>query len=207
MRYLVWLLFLIAGPGTAQVIYPPTAAPDLSGYATNAALAAKADASAVTSSLAGKVDTSAMTSALSGKADQSAVAAMGSTIPTASATIPPCTADAGLIGTQITVFALANHTHCSKARRVRQTTGTDGLYVWNFSPAFSGAPICAATAETAPGVTDVINAQIQGTPTTSQATIRVNRTAVSVVALIGLSVLSVPASPGAQVFHAICIEP
>jgi hypothetical protein len=129
-------------------------------------------------------------------------------LPSASTTIPPCIADNGSAGTAGTMlFAPFNHTHCSKVRRTIVTSAADGSYTWTFSPVFNNPPVCAATAEVAAGVTDVVNVQIVGTPTTTTAQFLVNRTNRSVVALIGLTILSVPTSPGATRIHLACIEP
>lgn len=132
-----------------------------------------------------------------------------SDMPTAATTAPPSVADSSALGTQNTVYALANHTHASKARKSRMTSAADGSLVWTFNPPFTSGvtPIISAIAETASGVTDVINVQIEGTPTATSATLRVTRTNRSTVALLGLTILSLPTSPGATVVHAIALEP
>jgi hypothetical protein len=149
-------------------------------------------------------------------ADQSSIPAVdtstfakASDMPTAATTAPPSVADSSALGTQNTVYALSNHTHASKARKARMTSAADGSLVWTFSPPFTNGvtPIISAIAETASGVTDVINVQIEGTPTSTSASLRVTRTNRSTVALIGLTVLSLPTSPGATVVHAIALEP
>jgi len=122
--------------------------------------------------------------------------------------MPPAVADTGSIGTQTQFYALANHTHASKARKVIATTAADGTYTFSYAAnPFVNAPTCLAVAETAAGVTDVINVQIVGTPTTTSVTFLVNRTQRSVASLLGLTVLSVPTQPGATKIHAICLEP
>lgn len=130
-------------------------------------------------------------------------------MPTAATSAPPSVADSSSLGTQNTVFALANHTHASKARKVRMSSAADGSLVWTFNPPFTNGvtPIIAAIAETASGVTDVINVQVEGVPTSTSATLRVTRTNRSTVALIGLTVLSLPTAPGVTVVHAIALEP
>ena len=104
-------------------------------------------------------------------------------------------------------FAPFNHTHCSKARRAIFTSAADGTFSWTFPSAFTNPPVCAAVAEVSPGIADVINVQIVGTPSTTGASFLVNRTQRSAVALLGLTILSVPTQPGATKIHAICIEP
>lgn len=130
-------------------------------------------------------------------------------IPTAATTAPPSVADSSTVGTESAVYALANHTHASKARKARMTSATDGSLTWTFSPPFASGvvPRVVAIAETTSGVTDVINVQIEGTPTNTACNLRVNRTQRSVASLIGLTVLSVPATVGATVVHAVALEP
>lgn len=130
-------------------------------------------------------------------------------MPTAATSAPPSVADSSSLGTQNTVFALANHTHASKARKVRMSSAADGSLAWTFNPPFTNGvtPIIAAIAETASGVTDVINVQVEGVPTSTSANLRVTRTNRSTVALLGLTILSLPTSPGVTVVHAIALEP
>lgn len=130
-------------------------------------------------------------------------------MPTAATSAPPSVADNSALGTQNTVYALANHTHASKARKARMTSAADGSLTWTFNPPFTNSvtPIISAIAETGVGVTDVINVQIEGTPTSTSANLRVTRTNRSAVALLGLTILSLPSSPGATVVHAIALEP
>ncbi len=132
-----------------------------------------------------------------------------SEMPTPATSAPPSVADASAKGTQDTVYALANHTHASKARKARMTSAADGSLTWTFNPPFTAGvtPIISAIAETATGVTDVVNVQIEGTPTATSANLRVTRTVRSVASLLGLTILSVPSSPGATVVHAIALEP
>ncbi|MET0373994.1 MAG: hypothetical protein ABW128_07015 [Rhizorhabdus sp.] len=123
--------------------------------------------------------------------------------------MPPCISDVSAAGTAGTMqFAPFNHTHCSKARKSILTSAADGTVTFNYSATpFTNPPVCAAVAEVAAGVTDVINVQIVGTPTINSASFLVNRTQRSVVSLIGLTVLSIPAQPGVTKVHAICLEP
>lgn len=130
-------------------------------------------------------------------------------IPTPAVATPPCIADAGTVGTGPTVYALANHTHCSKVRKGIVTTDSTGVATVTFTTAFGAGitPVCVANADPPAGTLDVINVQGDGDPTNTQATFRITRTNRSVVALIGLTVLSLPASPGATKFHYACFEP
>lgn len=135
--------------------------------------------------------------------------ALKSEVPTAATSAPPSVADSSAKGTQDMVYALANHTHASKVRKARMTSAADGLVTWTYSTPFSNGvtPIISAIAETGTGVTDVINVQVEGTPTATSATLRVTRTNRSTVALLGLTILSLPSQPGATVVHAVALEP
>lgn len=88
-------------------------------------------------------------------------------------------------------------------QRDRQQTTITGTYTWVFPvPYASGVvPICEAIVEAPVGSTDVINVQLDGAPTNTQAKFRVTRTQQSVVALIGLTILSIPTSVGVQWLH------
>ncbi len=137
------------------------------------------------------------------------IADMAAAMPVAATTAPPAVADTGAIGSLITKFATADHTHASKVRKARVTSAADGTYAWTFSTPFDVGvtPIVLAVAEVASGITDVVNVQVVGTPTNTGANLLVNRTNRSVVALIGLTVLSVPTTPGATVVHVIAVAP
>lgn len=130
-------------------------------------------------------------------------------MPSPATSAPPSVADSSATGTQTAVYALANHTHASKARKARMTSAADGSLVWTFSPPFDAGvvPRVVAIAETTAGVTDVINVQIEGTPTNTGVNLRVNRANRSVASLLGLTVLSIPSQPGATVVHAVALEP
>lgn len=187
-KVLLVLACLFATPVVAQVGYPP-----VDETARAAAAAAQSAADSAVKTVNGLTPTEG---------------AVTVPIPTASTTVPPCISDSGTAGSAGTMqFAPFNHTHCSKARRAIFNSATDGTYTWTFPSAFTNSPVCTGVAEVAAGVTDVINVQIIGTPTTTTATFLVNRTQRSVASLLGLTVLSVPASPGATKVHAICIEP
>lgn len=84
------------------------------------------------------------------------------------------------------------------AQRIRVQTAADGTYTWTYPTPFASGvvPKISVCAEAGAGVTDVINAQTDGPPTNTQCKIRVTRTQQSVVALLGLTILSVPASVG-----------
>lgn len=132
-----------------------------------------------------------------------------SDMPTAATSAPPSVADSSAVGTQSAVYALANHTHASKARKVRAQSDTAGALVWTFDPPFAAGvvPRVVAVAETAMGVTDVVNVQVEGTPTNTTCNLRVNRTQRTVASLLGLTILSIPSSVGIMWVHAVALEP
>jgi len=129
-------------------------------------------------------------------------------VPQPATQMPPGVNDTGSVGS-VQRFALENHTHASKARKVRVQCAADGSLTWVYSTPFASGvvPIVVAVAEAAGGVTDVINVQVVGTPTNTQCQLLVNRTNKSVAALLGLTVLSVPAQPGVTWVHAVALEP
>lgn len=84
------------------------------------------------------------------------------------------------------------------AQKIRAQTAADGTLTWIYPTPFASGtiPKIIVVAEAPSGSTDVINAQTDGPPTSTQVKIRVTRTQQSVVALLGLTILSIPASPG-----------
>lgn len=144
------------------------------------------------------------TSTLATKAEVQAVQAA---IPTASTSAPPSVADSSATGTMTSQYALANHTHASKARKGRVLVPVAGTFDVVFGTAFTtGAPLCSVVAETAPGDANVVNAQIDGQTTTTGFRLRITRTQITVASLLGLTILSVPTQV-ATYAHYICIEP
>jgi hypothetical protein len=140
---------------------------------------------------------------------QQQVAAWVAAIPTPATSAPPSVADSSSVGTQSAVYALANHTHASKARKARMTSAADGSLTWTFEPPFASGvvPIVVCVAETAQGVTDVVNVQVEGAPTSTSVKMRVNRTQRNTPALINITVLQVVPTPGATLVHAVALEP
>jgi len=128
--------------------------------------------------------------------------------PLPATSLPPAVADTSALGDDTGYYAMANHTHASKARKARIQCAANGTLTWTFSPPFANGvvPRIVAIAETAGG-TDVYNVQLTATPTNTTAQLLVNRVQQSVVALLGLTILSVPASPGVTWVHLLALEP
>lgn len=123
-------------------------------------------------------------------------------IPSPATSMPPAISEAGTKGT-VQRYALENHTHASTLRKARLQSGSDGLLTWVFDTPFPAGviPRVTAIAETANATTDVVNVQVEGTPTNTQVVLRVTRTTRSTVSLIGLTILSLPSSPGVTWVH------
>lgn len=129
-------------------------------------------------------------------------------IPTPATTTPPAVADTGTKGVTSNQFAMPDHTHASKARKDRLQTAANGTLTWTYSTPFGAGvvPRIVAIAETSGG-TDIYNVQLTGTPTNVSCQILCNRVQQSVAAVLGLTVLSVPASPGVTWVHLLALEP
>lgn len=82
------------------------------------------------------------------------------------------------------------------------TTNSSGAYTWTYPTAFGAAPRVTATVLAAADVYDV---KITNRTATS-CTIQIGRTQVTSVSLLGLSILSVPASVGAVNVDLIAVE-
>lgn len=203
-----WMLAL------AQISNPSGPAVDVTALQAQIAAANARAAAAETAAATASSTASAAATAAAGTVKQvngltpNASGAVTVPVPTAATTMPPAVSDSSTLGTMTTMYALANHTHASKARRTIATSAADGSYTYNYSAnPFTNPPICTAVAEVAAGVTDVVNVQVIGTPTVTSASFLVNRTQRTVASLLGLTVLSVPATVGATRLHIICLEP
>lgn len=89
------------------------------------------------------------------------------------------------------------------------TTAVDGTVTWTYATPYGAGvvPIIEGMAQATFASTDVINLQLDGAPTNTAAKFRVTRTQQTVVALIGLTVLSIPASVGATTIHVTARAP
>jgi hypothetical protein len=130
-------------------------------------------------------------------------------IPAPATSPPPGVTDAGSVGTTVGQYAMADHTHASKARKAIVPVSAATAYTWTYPTPFGAGivPICNGIAQTAAGVTDLINVQIQGTPTNTQCTFAITRYQQSVVALLGLTILATPGVGFTGSLHLIAFEP
>jgi len=121
---------------------------------------------------------------------------------------PPGVTDTGAQGT-INRYAMENHTHASKARKAIAPVTNSTTYTWTYPTAFGAGvvPICNGIAQTAAGVTDLINVQIQGVPTNTQCTFVITRYQQSLASLLGLTILSLNTGGFTGNLHLIAFEP
>lgn len=129
-------------------------------------------------------------------------------VPLPATSMPPGVADTGALGTDIR-YALANHTHASKARKQRVTGINTVTYVWTYPTPFpSGViPICNAIVEDpADSATDSYNVQISGVPTNTQCTFRIKRQSSGLLSLL-LGAISFNPTAGNVNLHCIALEP
>lgn len=144
------------------------------------------------------------------------ISAVQASIPTVSTTTPTCISDTAAIGTNMNQFAPANHTHCSKIRKLRVVGVTTASYTWtNYQNAAGTAlpftagviPICQATVEDpANSANDSYNVEIAGVPSATSATFRIIRQTVGLLSLL-TGALSLNSTPGTVNLHLTCFEP
>lgn len=118
----------------------------------------------------------------------------------------PGVADASVVGVA-SPYARMDHTHASKARKTISAVSAS-TYTWTYPTAFGAGvvPICNAIAQVASGTTDLVNVQVQGTPTNTQCTFQITRYSQGLVGLV-TGVLSVNSTPFSGSLHCIAFEP
>lgn len=92
----------------------------------------------------------------------------------------------------------------------RVTTDSAGLFTWTFPTPFAAGvvPHVWAIAEGPnPAAGTLVNVQVEGAPTNTQAKFRVTKSAAAVASLLGLTILSVPATVGATPIHVFAKAP
>ena len=108
------------------------------------------------------------------------------------------------------VFGGDNTFAAANMQQASVTTDASGLYVWDFAVLYAPGtvPNCWAQAVGPnPQAGVVVNVQTEGMPTNAQARFRVTKSNVTLVGLLGISVLSIPASVGATVINVFCDKP
>lgn len=144
-----------------------------------------------------------------GGVSQASLDALAATIPLPSSTMPPGVADSGTVGTSPR-YALADHTHAAKVRKsVAAIQSNVGTYTWTYPTAFAAgvAPLCNGIAQTAAGITDLINIQIEGTPTNTQCVFRITRYSQSFLSLLGINILGFNTAAIPISIHMTAFEP
>jgi len=144
-----------------------------------------------------------------GAVTQSALDAVVATIPLPASSMPPGVADNGTVGT-VQRYALENHTHAAKVRKATSAIQSNvGTYTWVYPTAFGAgvAPLCNGIAQTAAGVTDLVNIQIEGTPTNTQCVFRVTRYSQSFLSLLGINILGFNTTAIPISLHMTAFEP
>lgn len=121
---------------------------------------------------------------------------------------PPSVSDNGAVGSDMR-YALANHTHASKARKQRITMPSASMtYTWVYQVPFDTGvvPIVNGIAQVSAGNTDLFNVQVMGAPTNTQCTFQINRVSAGLLGLL-LGALSINPTPVAATLHMIALEP
>lgn len=129
-------------------------------------------------------------------------------VPQPATSMPPGVSDNGAKGADLR-YALADHTHASKARKQIVVMGAaSSTYTWIYPTAFANGvvPVVSGIVQVPNGTTDLFNVQIVGTPTATQCTFQINRVSAGLLALL-LGALSINTTPIAATLHLIALEP
>lgn len=130
-------------------------------------------------------------------------------IPTPASSPPPGVSDSGTVGTMTQIFALANHTHASKARKQIVTMGSAATtFAWTYPTAFAAGvvPIVLGIVQVPIGNADLYNVQVMGQPTNTGCVFQINRVSSGLLALL-TSALSINPTPIATTLHMVALEP
>lgn len=130
-------------------------------------------------------------------------------VPQPASSPPPGVSDAGALGDSAGVYAMANHTHASKARKQIVVMGSAATtYTWTYPTPFGGGvvPIVNAIAQVPNGNSDLFNVQIMGQPTNTGCTFQINRVSTGLLALL-TGALSLNPTPIAATLHMLALEP
>lgn len=135
--------------------------------------------------------------------------ALAATVPTASSSTPPAVSDSGAVGTDTMMYAKADHTHASKARKqIRTQASAATTYTWVYPTPFASGvvPVVNAIVQVPNGTTDLFNVQIIGAPTNTQCVFQINRVSAGLLALL-LGALSLNPTPVVSTLHMLALEP
>lgn len=147
-----------------------------------------------------------LTGAGSGLSSSQVQTMLDSQIPKPATITPLGVADDSAKGTDLR-YALADHTHASKARKAKVTVSA-ATYVWTYPTAFAAgvSPICNGIAQVVAGNTDLFNVQIIGALTNTQCTFQINRVSSGLLSLL-LGALSINSTPASITLHMSAFEP
>lgn len=132
-----------------------------------------------------------------------------STFPQPATSMPPGVADTGSVGMSDKRYALADHTHASKARKQRVTGIKTSTYTWVYPTPFDAGvvPIPNAIAgDPSNNANDCYNVQIVGTPSNTQCTFRIVRQSTGLLSLL-IGALSINPTPGTVDLYCTALEP
>ena len=140
--------------------------------------------------------------------------ALSSAIPQPASSAPPAVEVSSVKGSDTQQYALANHTHASKTRRMIQAIPAASTYVWTYrdkdgnpAPFASGVtPMVNAIAQVPTGTTDLYNLQVVGTPGNASCTFQINRVSSGLLGVL-LGALSINPTPSAITLHMWAVEP
>lgn len=130
-------------------------------------------------------------------------------VPQPAAALPPGVADTSAQGS-MPRYAREDHTHASKARKAISAVQSNvGTFTWVYpSPFAQGVvPICNGIAQTASGITDLVNIQIEGAPTNAQCVFRITRYSQSFLSLLGINILGFNNTAIPITLHMLALEP
>jgi hypothetical protein len=128
-------------------------------------------------------------------------------MPTPASSPPPAVSDGGATGTQTTVYALANHTHASKARK-QIGVSSAATFTWTYPTPFAAGvvPIVNGIAQVVAGNADLFNVQILGVPTNTGCVFQINRVSSGLFGLI-TGALGINPTPATINIHMLALEP
>jgi hypothetical protein len=136
------------------------------------------------------------------------LAQVAAIVPKPASMMPPGVADDGSLGDDDR-YALANHTHASKARKqIKIMPAAATTYKWTYPTPFAQGvvPVCNAIVQVPANNTDLFNVQIIGAPTATDVTFQINRVSAGLLSLL-TGALAINPAPVAATLHMIALEP